>query len=161
MSPLRTDDTIIEEITINAPAEWIFEALTNPAECMKWWGAEGRFETTHMESDLRPGGRRVMRGTGMGGRPFSVTGVYRQIDRPRLLVFTWLPDWQGDATESVVRWDLEEQGGVTRVRLTHSGLTTEASRTSHRGWPTILTWLRAHAEGAAQSTAAAPASEPH
>ena len=84
MSPTRAGDTIIEEITINAPAERIFEALTNPEECMKWWGVKGQFETTHVESDLRPGGRRVMRGTGIGGKPFNVTGVYRQIERPRL-----------------------------------------------------------------------------
>jgi uncharacterized protein YndB with AHSA1/START domain len=137
---------IVEEITIKAPAERIFEALTNPEECMKWWGSEGRFQTTHVESDLRLGGRRVMRGVGMGGKPFSVIGVYRQIERPRLLVFTWLPDWQGDATESVVRWDLEEKDGVTTVRLTHSGLTSEGSRASHRGWPGILAWLKSHVE---------------
>jgi uncharacterized protein YndB with AHSA1/START domain len=91
----------------------------------------------------------MIRGVGMGGNPFSVTGVYRQIERPRLLAFTWLPDWQGDATESVVRWDLEEKGGVTTVRLTHSGLTSEASRTSHRGWPDILAWLNSHLERSA------------
>ena len=146
MNPTRADDTIVEEITIKAPADRIFEALVNPEECMTWWGSEGRFQTTHMESNLRPGGRRVMRGTGIGGKPFTVTGVYREIKRPRLLVFTWLPDWQGDATESVVRWDLEEKAGVTTVRLTHSGLGTEASRTSHRGWPSILTWLQSHVE---------------
>jgi uncharacterized protein YndB with AHSA1/START domain len=146
MNPTRTNDTIVEEIKIKAPAGRIFDALTDPEQCTRWWGSPGRFETTHVESDLRPGGKRVMRGTGMGGKPFSVTGVYRQIERPRLLVFTWLPDWQGDATESIVRWDLEENAGVTTVRITHSGLATEGSRSSHRGWPGILTWLQAYVE---------------
>ena len=41
---------------------------------MKWWGREGRFGWTRMECDLRPGGRRVMRGAG-AGKPVSVTGV--------------------------------------------------------------------------------------
>jgi uncharacterized protein YndB with AHSA1/START domain len=146
MNPTRTSDTIIEEITIKAPADRIFEALTNPEECIKWWGSAGRFQTTHMESDLRPGGRRMMRGVGMGGKSFSVTGVYREIERPRLLVFTWVADWQGDASESVVRLELEEKDGVTTVRLTHSGLTSEGSRTTHRGWPDILAWLKSHVE---------------
>lgn len=146
MSPTQASDTIVEEITIRAPADRIFEALTNPEECTKWWGAEGQFGWTHIESDLRPGGRRVMRGFGYGGKTVTVTGVYRQIERPRLLVFTWLPDWQGDHTESVVRWDLDEKAGVTTVRLTHSGLATEASRTSHRGWPSILAWLKSYLE---------------
>jgi uncharacterized protein YndB with AHSA1/START domain len=145
MSPARASDTIVEEITIKAPADRIFKALTDPDECVKWWGVEGQFGWTHVESDLRPGGRRVMRGTA-GGKTVAVTGVYRQIERPRLLVFTWLPDWQGDQTESLVRWDLEEKAGVTTVRLTHSGLASEASRNSHRGWPGILGWLKSYIE---------------
>ena len=84
--------------------------------------------------------------SGPGGKPFLVEGEYRQIERPRLLVFTWLPDWQEDVTETIVRFDLEETDGVTTVRLTHSGLTSESSRTSHKGWPQILTWLQAYAE---------------
>jgi uncharacterized protein YndB with AHSA1/START domain len=73
-------------------------------------------------------------------------GNVPQIDRPRLLVFTWLPDWQETATESLVRVDVEEKDGVTTVRLAHSGLTSEGSRVSHRGWPEILAWLQLHVE---------------
>jgi uncharacterized protein YndB with AHSA1/START domain len=146
MNQTTASDTIVQEITINAPAERIFEALTNPDQRMQWWGAPGRFQTTHIESDLRPGGKWMMRGIGMGEKPFTVAGVYRKIERPRLLVFTWLPDWQENAPETLVRWDLEEKNGVTTVRLTHSGLTTESSRASHRGWPQILGWLRAYVE---------------
>lgn len=137
---------IIEQIVVNASAERVFEALVSPDERVKWWGAEGSFHTTHMESDLRPGGRWIMRGRRVNGQPFRITGEYREIVRPRLLVFTWLPDWQADAAISLVRIDLEEHDGVTRVRLMHSGLTAEAQRTGHRGWPQILAWLRAHAE---------------
>jgi uncharacterized protein YndB with AHSA1/START domain len=100
MNSISISDTIVEEITIKGSAERIFEALTNPGQRVRWWGAEGRFQTTHMESDLRLGGKWMMRGIGMGGKPFTVGGEYRQIERPRLLVFTWLPDWQEDATET-------------------------------------------------------------
>jgi uncharacterized protein YndB with AHSA1/START domain len=146
MNTTTVSDTIIQEITIKGSAERIFAALTNPQERVKWWGV-GRFEAIHMESDLRRGGKWAMRGTGMGGRPFNVVGEYRKVERPHLLVFTWLPDWQGDATESLVRFDLEEKDGITTVRLTHSGLVTERARTSHRGWPEILAVLRRHIEG--------------
>lgn len=146
MNPTSVSDTIVQEIAIKGSAERIFEALTNPGQRVKWWGSEGRFQITHMESDLHPGGKWMMRGNGMGGRPFKVSGEYRQIEPPRLLVFTWLPDWQGDATESIVCFDLEEKNGVTTVRLTHSGLTSESSRGSHKGWPQILTWLQGYVE---------------
>ena len=52
-----TVDAIVLEITIQAPAARVFEALVDPAQRMKWWSREGRFETTNVESDLRPGGR--------------------------------------------------------------------------------------------------------
>lgn len=146
MNPTSVTDTIVQEIMIEGSAERIFEALTNPHERMKWWGAEGRFQVTHFESDLRPGGKWTMQGNGMGGKPFTVVGEYREIDRPRLLVFTWLPDWYENAAETLVRWSLEENAGITTVRLTHSGLTSEDSRTSHRGWPQILGWLKTYVE---------------
>jgi uncharacterized protein YndB with AHSA1/START domain len=76
----------------------------------------------------------------------TVKGEYRQIERPSLLVFTWLPSWQEEVTESMVRFDLEEKNGVTTVRLTHSGLATDSSRASHKGWPEILSWLQAYVE---------------
>ena len=145
MNETRADSAIIQEIAIKAPAERIFAALTDPVQRVEWWGSEGRFQTTHMESDLRVGGKWMMRGTGMGGRNFRVSGEYRSIDPPHLLVFTWLPDWEANAKESLVRVELHQEGGITRVRLTHSGLTSAGAR-AHRGWPDILEWLRAYVE---------------
>lgn len=140
------DDTIVEEITIRAQVDRVFAALTSPAERVKWWGAEGRFKTTHAESDLRPGGKWMMRGIGPGGRPFSIQGMYRTVDRPRLLVFTWLPSWQDDPMETLVSFDFTEKDGATTVRVTHSGLASERSRAQHGGWPDILSWLKSHVE---------------
>jgi uncharacterized protein YndB with AHSA1/START domain len=142
-------DAIVQEIEIRATAERVFEALTNPEARVKWWWrSEGKFEITSVESDLRPGGKWVMRGRGEGGKPLTISGVYCAVDRPWLLSFTWLPDWQADQAETVVRWDLIEDKGVTTVRLTHSGFTTDASRATYRGWPLILNGLRNHIEGA-------------
>jgi uncharacterized protein YndB with AHSA1/START domain len=144
---VTASDTIVKEITIKAPAERVFEALTNPEQRLKWWGAEGVYRGTQMESDLRPGGKWLTRGISCEGRAFSVGGAYREIERPRLLVFTWLPDWDDSGLESLVRFDLEERDGITTVRLTHSGLVTESARTRHKGWPQVLAWLQAYAEG--------------
>jgi uncharacterized protein YndB with AHSA1/START domain len=146
MNPTSADDTIVKEVTIRAPAERVFEALTNPDQRLKWWGAEGQYRGTHMESDLRPGGKWLTRGIGRGGKTFNVRGEYRAIERPRLLVFTWQPDWEENAPESLVRFDLDERDGVTTVRLTHSGLAAESSRAHHQGWPQVLGWLQAYAE---------------
>ena len=146
MNQSSRSEMIIEEVIIQAGADRVFAALTSAEERVKWWGAEGRFKTEHTESDLRPGGKWLMRGIGVGGRPFTIQGVYREIERPRLLAFTWLPSWQAEAVETLVRIELLEQDGVTTVRLTHSGL-TDSSRAAHKGWPDVLAWLRAHVEG--------------
>jgi len=45
-----------------------------------------------------------------------------------------------------VRWDLEEKDGVTTVRLTRSGLTSESSRARNSSWPLILGVLQAYVE---------------
>ncbi len=145
MNPAAATESIVQEVEIKASAERVFEALVNPDQLMAWWGAKGQYEITQVESDPRSGGKRIVRGNGMGGRTFSIIGEYREVERPRLLVFTWLPDWQPDATESVVRFDLEEMAGVTKVKVTHSGLTAQG-RESHRGWPQVLGWLKAYTE---------------
>src|SRR5258708_587382 len=107
MNPASVSDAIVQELTIKRSADSIFEALTDPERRVKWWRVEGRFQFRHMESDLRPGGKWMMQGTGIGGKPFNVSGEYRQIEPPHLLVFTWLPEWQQDMVESVVRFELE------------------------------------------------------
>jgi len=144
MTAIDARQTIVEEITIKASAERVFEALTDPEQRTQWWGSEGRFQTTDVESDLRVGGRWKMSGIGFG-RPFTITGEYRAIERPRLLAFSWLPSWQVDASETLVRFDLSEANGMTTVRVTHSGLTPEGVE-AHKGWAQILDWLRQFAE---------------
>ena len=139
-------DMIVEVITINASAERIFDALTNPTALLKWWGTEGKFQATHVECELRPGGHWeiVIQGDCKTGKSARVAGQYREIDRPRLLSFTWVRD--EDGIETLVRWELDERDGATTVRVTHSGLNTENLRTRNDGWPLILGLLHAYIE---------------
>ena len=139
------EDTIVQEIQIKRPAEKIFKAMTNAAELVKWWRVEGKFQITQMESDLRPGGKWRMRLIGGRGTETVVSGEYRAIERPHLLIFTWIRETE-DATETLVRWELAEKDGVTTVRVTHSGLTTESLRKRNDGWPMILGLLQAYVE---------------
>ena len=140
MMTIGADETVIQEITIKAPAKRIFEALTDPEQRTAWWGIEGRFQATQFESDLRIGGKWQMSGTSFG-RHFTIKGEYRTIEPPYVLAFTWLPDWQQNPTESLVRFDLTENNGLTTVRLMHSALTPEGFQ-AHQGWPQLLARLR-------------------
>lgn len=145
VSAAKPIDAIVQEIMIDAPIGHVFEALVDPAQRVKWWGQEGRFQTTNAESDLRVGGRWMMSGKGIG-RPFKVEGIYRIVEPPRVVAFTWNPSWDEHATETLVRFDLTERDGFTTVRVTHSGFAAQSSRDAHQGWPQILGWLKAYAE---------------
>ena len=137
-------EVIVREISICASADRVFDALARPEERVAWWGRATRFSATRMESDLRPGGRWTMWFETPRG-PASVNGEYRVVERPRLLEFTWRPSWF-DSAESLVRIELEESDGMTRVRLTHSGLRGEADRANSSGWPDLLAAMQAHLE---------------
>ena len=146
MSATAPGDAIVQQVDIQAPAKRIFKALANPEELLKWWRAEGKFQAVRVESELRPGGRWTMLVSGSCATDpaTKVSGRYHTIEPPRLLIYTWIRE--EDQAETVVRWDLEERGGVTTVRLTHSGLTTDRLRTRNNGWPLILALLQAHTQ---------------
>jgi uncharacterized protein YndB with AHSA1/START domain len=146
MNPTSTSGTIVEEIEITAPAERVFDALLDPQQRIRWWTAGGRFKATGMESDARPGGAWTMQ-FDSGGRPVSLSGTYRHVERPRVLEFTWRPGWDPGSGETIVRIELEERAGVTRVRLVHSGFADAEARGRHRGWPELLEALRGYVLG--------------
>ena len=146
MSAVDAANTIVKEISINAPAQRVFDALTDPKKRVQWWGSEGKFQATQMESDLRPGGQWSMRGTAMGNRPFVVRGEYRAVEPPRLLEFTWIADWHENEPGTIVRFELEEKSGVTRVRLIHWGFASEKERETYQGWPWLLQLLQKFAQ---------------
>jgi uncharacterized protein YndB with AHSA1/START domain len=139
------DDTIVQQVTIKAPARRIFDALTDPKELLRWWNVEGKFQLIHAESDLRPGGKWSMQVAGCGPDRTSsiVRGEYRFVEPPSLLVFTWIRE-EEHHPETLVRWNLEEKDGSTTVRVTHSGLTSERLRARNSGWPTIVKLLQTY-----------------
>lgn len=142
-------DALVSEIHIAAPPEEVFQALTDPALVVQWWGGQGAgqsFRCTHYEADLRPGGK--WRSTGIDGQggSFEVAGTYVEIDPPRLLMQTWVASWTA-AVETTVRWELQATSAGTLLRHRHSGLAAHPDGgRSFRGWPRILGWLQAFAE---------------
>lgn len=83
----------------------------------------------------------------MRGSTFWIKGEYVEIDKPRLLVFTWLSNMPGEAP-SLVRIELNPEGSGTRVKLRHSGLASNvAARVNYQGtWPALLSWLAGFVE---------------
>ena len=133
-------DTVRLERDFAAPPEDVFDAWTNPEVLVRWWAARPTWTSPGCEVDLRVGGRYVLRmRDDETGEVHAVGGVYREVERPRRLVYTWA--WQGErglhpGHESVVTVEFVASGDDrTTVLLEHSGLASEESRTRHRaGW---------------------------
>jgi uncharacterized protein YndB with AHSA1/START domain len=138
-------DSIVQEAAIKAKAERIFDALTSPAELLRWWRVTGKFQAAEVECDLRPGGKWRMRVADSSGTRTAtvVYGEYLEIARPSLLVYTWIREDE-NSPATTVRWELKEKDGVTAVRLTHSGFASESHRARNSGWPMILEALGAY-----------------
>lgn len=138
-------DAVVAEIQIAAPPERVFQALVDPQQVLKWWGQQGVYRSTEFQCDLRPGGKWRTVGVGPDGSSFQASGEYIEIDRPRLLVYSWVASWTGDA-KTTVRWELHPSGKGTLVKLRHYGLSAypelELGK-KYSGWQRMLGWLQA------------------
>lgn len=129
----------IASIFIDAPAQRVWDELT------KTDGLQRALYNTMLHSDLVPGSR--LRYTSVDGKRVFVVGEVIEVTPPRRFVHTYLMTMDPDL-QTVVAWDLADEGGGCRVTLTHSGWTDE-HRTMDKtikSWKQILELLRAEVE---------------
>ena len=139
-----TDDQILRiERLIPAAPERVFDYWSEPDELVKWWGPEG-FDIPTSALDVRPGGhwRTTMRS--QQGDLVTVSGVYREIDKPNRLVFTW--GWDNDegvrGHETEVTITFEPAPGGTRMVLVQQAFADKDQRDRHMGgWNSSLNCL--------------------
>jgi uncharacterized protein YndB with AHSA1/START domain len=146
-------DAIVSEIQIAAPAERVFQALTDPQQLMLWWNSE-ECRTEFFEMDTRPGGQwrfetRKSKLNVNGVNQFFCHGEVLEYDPPRLLAYTWIANWHEDKSrKTIVRWELTPTKDGTHVKVTHSGLGEEAvARKNYSGgWPGVVEMLKKFVE---------------
>jgi uncharacterized protein YndB with AHSA1/START domain len=138
-----SDSVLHVERLIAAPPERVFAHWVEPALLVKWWGPEGANIPEH-KIDVRPGGAwRTTMGFADGKR-MTVSGVYRTIDAPKRLVFTWA--WEDDkgmrGHETEVTVEFAAAPGGTKLSITQQAFETAESRDQHqRGWNSTLNCL--------------------
>jgi uncharacterized protein YndB with AHSA1/START domain len=110
---LSTSVTADREIRMmrifDAPRELVFQMWTDPNHIIQWWGPNG-FTTTIHEMDLRPGGdwRFIMHGP--DGTDYQNENVFREIAKPRRLVFDHVNAPRHQMSVTFTDWE-----GKTRV----------------------------------------------
>lgn len=138
MNKVATFELTLER-RIRAPREKVFDAFVTPA-LMKAWMCPRGMTVPEASADPRPGGRFSVTMLARDGDRHTAAGVYQEVTRPARLVYTW--QWQGEGmpnVETLITVTLEERGGVTELRMTHSGFPDAALRDSHnQGWNSSL-----------------------
>jgi uncharacterized protein YndB with AHSA1/START domain len=135
--------------TIRAPRKRVFDAWTKTEE-LKRWHAPGALTVSFAEVDLRVGGGYRIHMLSPDGKEHRVSGVFREVDPPKKVVYSW--GWDGDhpVKDSTVTVEFHERGDVTEVVLTHDGITHEGERGGHeQGWTSILEKFAATYDGGA------------
>jgi uncharacterized protein YndB with AHSA1/START domain len=129
----------------NAPPASVFEAFMNRDEWQSWIGPEGvQCEIPLHEPHI--GGRYKIIMPLSDGRVIPVVGVFKTIDAPKTIAFTWKMD--GGDHDSLVTITLSPRGDKTEMTLRHDGLGTVENRDGHgKGWNSALNKLETYLRG--------------
>ena len=133
-----TDDYLVTvQREIAAPVEDLFDAWLDAQSLGSWLKPDGIRET-RAETDPRVGGAfRIV----MVDDESSIehTGTYREIDRPRRLVFTWSSPATGFRDSIVTVTFQPSSSSSTVVEIHQVGLPDEEARVGHHaGWSDAL-----------------------
>jgi len=127
---------------IAAPAEKVFEAITQPELARQYWDHEN-------VSDWQPGSDwQHIRAN--EERPVEIVGKVIEATPPRRLVITWAAASQADqpGSYSRVTFDIEAYPDMVKLTVTHDEL--EAGSGMHNGistgWPVVLSSLKSFLE---------------
>lgn len=136
MTPDATEHSIRLSRLVPAPRDRVFEAWTDPDLVARWF-APAPARVGGAELDVREGGGWRVRMTGPEGETYTCEGVYREVDPPARLVFTF--DWAEEASrmglETVVTVTFEETDAGTEVVLVHAGFDGPEQAEGHNaGW---------------------------
>jgi uncharacterized protein YndB with AHSA1/START domain len=138
--------TIRFERRLAHPIERVWEAITDPAQVIRWWGK--------LDSDMAEGGNFSLLWLNEGdeGENSGFRGTLTEFDPPRVLETRGVWGAEGEAwgeTPTLLRFELEPQGGGTILRFTNTlELPEEFATKTPAGWHWHLDALAGVLEGA-------------
>lgn len=126
--------------TFDAPRELVFKAWIEPEHFARWC-APAAFDVVRNSADVRRGGVWWSLMKASDGEECSVSGVYREVDAPKKLVFTYAHELPGGGygPETLVTVTFEALGNRTRLNLRQAIFDTVENRVAHSmGWTECL-----------------------
>jgi uncharacterized protein YndB with AHSA1/START domain len=144
-------DAVVSEIEIAAPPDRVFEALVNRDQAFQWSNSDA-YQLLDWVLEIRVGGKWQSTSREKAiSRVFDHHGEVVEIDRPRVLAYSWYANWHSDPLHpTLVRWELTPTPTGTHVKLTHSGLAAlpDACTGYSQGWPGLLEQVKNFCERA-------------
>jgi uncharacterized protein YndB with AHSA1/START domain len=138
MSSALAPAAVIVRRIIAASAEDLFDAWLDP-EALATWMRPGAVHSSVAKVEPYVGGSYEVTMMGQSG-PIIHKGVYRHIDRPRRLVFTWA-SMGTEMRDTLVTVDFVRVGKGTEVVVTHEQLPDSAKAGHSIGWTRGLEYL--------------------
>lgn len=135
---LTASAAVVVRRTIPASAEVLFDAFLDPNALAEWM-RPGAIRSTIATVEPHVGGRYEVLMQGESGT-IPHRGVYRLLDRPKRLVFTWNSPHSGP-NETLVTVDFVKVAKGTEVVVTHELLPEDARPSHSRGWTSGLEHL--------------------
>jgi uncharacterized protein YndB with AHSA1/START domain len=138
MNAALASAAVVVRRTIAASAEDLFDAWLDP-EALAQWMRPGTIQSTVARVEPHVGGSYEITMQAASG-PILHKGVYRIIDRPTRLAFTWITAFT-ENHETLVTVDFIRLGQRTEVVVTHEQLPESARPSHHKGWTSGLEHL--------------------
>ena len=120
-----------------APPEKVFAAFADPALVSRWLTPSPEVALSVLQFEFRVGGAYRFAYHVAGGRTMFVNGVYRTIDSPSTLVFSWNiePPDEHAGVRSEVTVTFVPDGMGTQLLIRHTQFTLPAAADRHaQGW---------------------------
>lgn len=128
------ENRVVVSRVFNAPIEKVYDAWVKEDQLSQWHCPENM--TAEATSDGTVGGKLRIVMHAPDGKTHIVNGMYKTVDAPNKLAFTW--KWESDdkGPDTVVTVEFKRVGdNKTEVTLTHSGFANADSAKGHnKGW---------------------------
>jgi uncharacterized protein YndB with AHSA1/START domain len=130
--------TLVITRVFDAPRELVFKMWSDPSHLLMWMGPR-EYPAMKVDNDFRVGGKwRIGLRSTDGAEDLWQSGIYREIEEPRKLAFTFA--WEGikggtPPRETFVSIELDDAGGKTCMTFNQFLFDTVENRDGHNyGW---------------------------
>lgn len=143
---METKTTLHVSVLIQAPAETIWTAFTDPSHITQWNQASPDWHCPKASNDIRPGGHFSWTMAAKdGSASFDFEGEYNEVDKPVLIRYTI-----ADGRKVELKFRQEE--GHTIVEEKFEAENIHSPELQQQGWQSILNSFKEYTESLYLST---------